>query len=219
MAEVTLSVSTGRKLGSRPSNRLRADGEIPAVVYGLGTEPVPVAVKWVELRNALSTDAGLNALLDLEMDGESRLAIVKDIQRHPVRHTVHHVDFSLIDRETALSVDVPIIVEGEALSVTRENGLVDQILFNLTVWARPEHIPNEFTVDISDLTIGDAIRIADIALPEGVTTDVDPDEPVVVTSVTRAEVEEEAAEGEEGEGAESEAGEATEGGDGDEADS
>lgn len=219
MAEVTLTVSTGRKLGSRPSNRLRAEGEIPAVVYGLGTEPVPVAVKWVELRNALSTDAGLNALLDLEMDGESRLAIVKDIQRHPVRHTVHHVDFSLIDRETELSVEVPIIVEGEALSVTRENGLVDQILFNLTVWARPEHIPNEFTVDISDLTIGDAIRIADLALPEGVTTDVDPEEPVVVTSVTRAEIEPEVAEGEEGETAEGEAAESAEGGGGDEAES
>jgi large subunit ribosomal protein L25 len=219
MAEVTLTVSTGRKLGSRPSNRLRAQGDIPGVVYGLGTEPVPVAVKWVDLRAALSTDAGLNALLDLEMDGESRLAIVKDIQRHPVRHTVHHVDFSLIDRETELSVEVPIIVEGEALAVTRENGLVDQTLFNLTVWARPEHIPNEFTVDISELTIGDAIRVADIDLPDGVTTDVDPEEPVVVTSMTRAEVEAEPAEGEEGEGGEAEGAGTAEGGGDDETES
>ena len=205
MAEVTLTVTTGRQLGSRPSNRLRANGEIPAVVYGLGSEPVPVAVKWVDLRAALSTEAGLNALLDLEMDGESRLAIVKEIQRHPVRHTVHHVDFSLIDRETELSVEVPIIAEGEALSVTRENGVVDQILFNLTVWARPEHIPNELVVDISELTLGEAIRVEDIALPEGVRTDVDPEEPVVVTSVTRAEAEPEAEEGEEGEEGEGEA--------------
>lgn len=204
MAEVTLEVTTGRKLGSRPSNRLRAQGIIPGVVYGLGTEPVPVEVRWVDLRAALSTDAGLNALLDLAMDGDSRLAIVKEIQRHPVRHTVHHVDFSLIDRDTELSVDVPILVEGEALGVTRENGMVDQTLFTLTVRARPEHIPNELTVDISDLTLGDSIRVSDIALPDGVTTDVDPEEAVVVTSLTRAEVAEVSEEGEEDEGAEGE---------------
>ena len=217
MAEVTLSVSTGRKLGSRPSNRLRAQGEIPGVVYGLGSEPVPVAVKWVDLRTALSTDAGLNALLDLDMGGETRLAIVKDIQRHPVRHTVHHVDFSLIDRDVNLSVDVPVIVVGEALGVTRENGMVDQTLFTLTVSARPEHIPNELTVDITELTLGDAIRVADVALPDGVTTDVDPEEPVVVTSALRAEAtaSDGEAEGEGGEGA-AESGDA---GGGDEADS
>ncbi len=219
MAEVTLSVATGRKLGSRPSNRLRAQGQIPGVVYGLGTDPVPVAVAWPDLRAALSTDAGMNALLDLQMDGETRLAIVKEIQRHPVRHTVHHVDFSLIDRDTELSVEVPIVVEGEALSVTRENGIVDQILFSLTVWARPEHIPNEFTVDISELTLGEAIRVEDLALPEGVTTDIDPEEPVVVTSMTRVEAEEEPEEGEEEEGEAGEAAEAAESGGDDEAES
>ncbi len=208
MAEITLEVTTGRARGSRPSNRLRAQGMIPAVVYGLGSEPVPVAVKWHDLRAALSTDAGMNALLDLVMDGDTKLAIVKEIQRHPVRHTVHHVDFSLIDRTTELSVDVPIVTEGEALEVTRENGLVDQTLFSLTVWARPEHIPNEFVVDISALTLGDSIRVADIDLPEGVTTDIEGDEPVVVTSVTRAGVEEE--EEAEGEGEEAEGEEAAE---------
>lgn len=189
MAEVTLPLTTGRPLGSRPSNRLRATGQIPGVVYGLGTEPIPVAVAWVDLRAALTTEAGLNALLDLQIDGETKLAIVKEIQRHPVRHTVHHVDFSLIDRNAELSVDVPIVIEGEALEVTRENGIADQTLFTLTVWARPEHIPNDLTVDISALTLGEAIRVADITLPDGVRTDVDPEEPVVVTSVTRAAVE------------------------------
>ncbi len=212
MAEVTLSVTTGRALGSRPANRLRSQGQIPGVVYGLGTDPVPVAVQWSDLRAALTTEAGMNALLDLEMDGESRLAIVKDIQRHPVRHTVHHVDFSLIDRDAELSVEVPIVAEGEALEVTRENGIVDQVLFSLTVWARPEDIPNELVVDISELALGDSIRIADIALPTGVTTDVDPEEPVVVTSMMRVEEEVEEEDAEAAEAAEGEE-PAAEGGD------
>ena len=92
--------------------------------------------------------------------------------------------------------------------------MVDQVLFSLTVNAKPADIPNELVVDISELNLGDSIRIADIALPSGVTTDADPEDAVVVTSVTRAEVEEEAAgEGEEGEGGEGEGGEEDEGGD------
>lgn len=214
MAEVTLPVTTGRPLGSRPANRLRARGEIPGVVYGLGTEPVPVAVKWTDLRAALTTDAGLNALLDLQMDGgQTKLAIVKELQRHPVRHTVHHVDFSLIDRDKPLQVEVPIVVQGEALEVTRENGMVDQTLFALPIWARPEHIPNDLFVDITELTLGGAIRVGDIELPEGVTTDLDPEEPVIVTAMLRVDAEaDEAAEGEAEEGAE---GEAAEGGEAD----
>lgn len=200
MAEITLAVQTGRPLGSRPANRLRAEGMIPGVVYGQGADPVPVAVAWTDLRAALTTDAGLNALLDLEMDGETKLGIVKEIQRHPVRHTVRHVDFVLVDRNQELSVDVPVVVTGDAVEVTRENGMIDQVLFNLTVAARPDRIPNELTVDVSALTLGESIRVADIALPEGVSTDVDPEEPVVVTAATRAAAAAEAAAEGEGDG-------------------
>jgi large subunit ribosomal protein L25 len=212
MAEIKLTVETGRTLGSRPANRLRNDGNIPAVVYGHGSDPTPVSVVWRELRAALTTDAGLNALLDLQVDGESRLAIVKDIQRHPVRNTVSHVDFMLINRDEMLSVDIPVLAEGEALKVTRENGMVDQVLFTLTVNAKPADIPNELVVDISELSLGDSIRIADIALPSGVTTDADPEDAVVVTALLRAEEEEVAeGEGEEGEEGDAEGAEGAEG--------
>jgi large subunit ribosomal protein L25 len=197
MAEIKLPVETGRTLGSRPSNRLRAEGKVPAVVYGHGSDPIPVSVGWRDLRAALTTDASLNALLDLQIDGESKLAIVKDLQRHPIRHTVSHVDFVLINRDEELTVEVPIVLQGEALEVTRENGIADLVAFTLTVKARPADIPNELVVDISELRLGDSIRVADIVLPAGVTTDVDPEESIVVTSVTRAEVET-VPEGEEG---------------------
>lgn len=203
MAEIKLAVKTGRTLGSRPANRLRAEGNIPAVVYGLGSEPIPVSVVWRELRLALTTDAGLNALIDLEVDGDSKLAIVKDLQRHPIRGAVTHIDFLLINRDEILTVEVPIIVEGEALEVTREDGMADQVMFHLPVQARPADIPNDIIVDISALTIGESIRVSDLALPEGVATEVEPDEPVVITVVTRAalsEADEEAAAGAAAEG-------------------
>ena len=216
MAEITLKADTGRTLGTRPSKRLRAEGKVPAVVYGQGSEPVSVSVDWKPLREALTTDAGLNALIDLDIEGETQLCIVKDLQRHAIRQTVLHIDFLAISRDQEITVDVPIILTGEAEAVEREDGMVDHLLFTLSVNAKPADIPNELTVDISALEIGDSIRVGDVALPSGVTTDVDPEEAVAIASITRAAIEEEEpAEGEEGEeGAEGGEGESEGSGDG-----
>ena len=205
MAELVLQAELGRELGSSATRRLRRENKIPGVLYGLGDEPVSVAVAYGELRAALSTDAGLNQLINLDMGGEKALSIVKELQRHPVRDEVIHVDFLRVDPNAEISVDVPIVLEGDARKVTDESGMVDQTLFSLTVLATPTTIPNEVTVDISDLEINDSVRVADIALPAGVRTDVDPEEAVAVGTVTRSTLEamaaDEAAEaGEDGEG-------------------
>ena len=115
MAEITLTATTGRSTGTRNSRRLRAEGRVPGVVYGLDREPVIVSVDWKELRTALITDAGVNVLIDLEIEGEgeAQLSIIKEMQRHPIRQTVEHVDFLLIRRDQEISVDVPIVFEGE----------------------------------------------------------------------------------------------------------
>src|SRR4051794_25409369 len=105
MAEITLQAETGRPTGTRVSKRLRAAGRVPGVVYGLDSEPVPVDVDWRELRQVLTGDAGLNALIDLSFGGHSELSIVKSLQRDPVHHTVTHVDFLLIRRDQAIAVD------------------------------------------------------------------------------------------------------------------
>jgi len=215
MAEITLPAHSGRTTGTRPSKRLRADGKVPATVYGLGGESVSVSVDWRALRHALTTDAGMNALINLEIDGHaSELTIVKEMQRHPIGRSVLHVDFLRISRDVAIEVEVPITIEGEAEQVTREGGLVEQALFHLTVKAKPGSIPNELTIDISALTIGESLRVSDLTLPDGVETDVDPEEAVVIGQVPQVVElpEEEAAEGEEGEeGAEGEGEPAAEG--------
>ncbi|HEX2381759.1 MAG TPA: 50S ribosomal protein L25 [Acidimicrobiales bacterium] len=200
MAEITLPAATGRTTGSGPSKRLRSDGRVPATVYGLGGDAVSVSVDWRELRGALTTDAGLNALINLEIDGHaSELTIVKDLQRHPIRRSVLHLDFLRVSRDVAIEVDVPIVLYGEAEDVTREDGVVDHLLFQLTIRAKPGSIPNEIAVDISGLAINDSIRVGDLTLPEGVETDADPDEPIVIGQPPRVEEPEPVAEGEEGE--------------------
>lgn len=184
--DASLTVETGRETGTRAAKRLRATGKIPAVVYGLGTEAVPVAVDWPELRRALSTDAGLNALIDLTVEGTTRLSIVKELQRHPVRRTVTHVDFQLIDPDAPLTVEVPIVLVGESPKLEALRGMVDQLKHTLTVEARPGTIPNQLEADVSELELGTTVQVRDIVLPDGVTTPTDPDDVVAQGSATRS---------------------------------
>ena len=197
MAEITVTADTGRPIGSRAAGRLRAEGKVPAVVYGLGGDPVAVSVGWRELRVALTGEAGLNTLIDLHVDGGSELVMVKDLQRHPVRRDVLHVDFLRISRDQELTVDVPITLHGEAKAVLDADGVVDQVLFTIPVTSKPQNIPNELTVDVSGLKLGDVIRVGDLQVPADVTIGVDPEEAVVSTSAGAEVGEIEVPEGEE----------------------
>jgi large subunit ribosomal protein L25 len=180
MAEIQLTAETGREAGTRSSKRLRREGKIPAVVYGHGADPVSIAVDARELRHALNGEAGVNALLNLSIDGTSQLTMARVLQRHPVRNTVTHVDFQVVRRDEVMSADVTFTIVGEAKAVHDADGVVDQSLFSLTINATPSAIPSHIEVDISGLKIGDAIRVGDLKLPAGVTTDVDPEEAIVI---------------------------------------
>jgi len=187
--DVTLTAETGRPLGSRSSRRLLRDGKVPGVVYGLDQDTVPVAVEWPNLRAALTTEAGLNALITLEVDGNEDLTIIKDLQRDPVRRDVVHVDFLRVSRDVEIEVEVPIVLEGTAEKVEREDGTVAHLLFTLSVYAKPGSIPNELTIDVSEMELHDSIRVADLNLPSGVRTEIDEDEVVVSAQVSRATIE------------------------------
>ena len=210
-SEVRLTASPRTASGTRAAGRLRREGLVPAVVYGHGADPKSVSVVRRELRSALSTEAGSNALLDLQVEGEAVLALVKEMQRDAVRNEVTHVDFIRVSRDEAVVVEVPIHFEGEASEVTSGGGTLDQQLFNLTVTAKPGDIPSAITVDVSGMTIGDSVRVGDLSLPSGVTTDVDPEEAVAVAQVSQAAQEAEALDIEAAAALEAEAGEAAEG--------
>ncbi|HEV7758495.1 MAG TPA: 50S ribosomal protein L25, partial [Acidimicrobiales bacterium] len=169
-----------------------------------------VAIEWRSLRQALTTDKGLNAVITLDVSGDQQMTIVKDLQRHPVRRDVLHVDFLVVERDKPVQAEVPIVLEGEPEKVLQQRGVVAQELHALTIHAKPAAIPGHLSVDITGLEIGDTITVADLVLPAGVTTDVDLEQAVVSAQVTRAVEAEGAAaeaEGEEGEGAEGEDGE------------
>lgn len=201
MPEITLEARPGRVTGSAESNRLRAQGRIPAVIYGHGTEALPVSVDARELRAALSTDAGLNQLLNLRVGSSSHLTLARELQRHPVRNTLSHVDFLIVRRDEVVTADVPLILVGEAKEVERQGGLVEQPVTSIAVRATPDRIPHAIEIDITNLNVGDSVRVSDLDLPEGVVTEVDSEEAVVTTELSAAalEPEEAAAEGE-GEG-------------------
>jgi len=199
--DLTLTAETGRTAGSRTSSRMRTEGRVPAVVYGLGRDAVSVSVPWTELRRVLSTEAGINALISLDVDGQKDLAIVKDLQRHPIRRNVLHIDFLRVDPDAPVAVDIPIQLVGEAKAVEGRRGIVDHALKTITVKAKPADIPSVITVDINDLKIGITITVAEVELPAGVFTEMDPGAPVVTGAATRFSVEYDHEEGNEPEAA------------------
>lgn len=204
MAEIQLVAEPGRPEGSRASRRLRREGRVPAVVYGHSIEPIPVSVDARELRVALNGEAGSRALLDLRVGSDRHLAVARQLQRHPVRHTVTHIDFQVVSRDEIISADVPIVLVGDAVEVHRGDGAVAQELNSLLVKARPADLPANLEVDISGLQIGQTIRVSEISLPKGVETDVDAEHAVVMgqpPQVTALPEEAGEAEGAEGGGA------------------
>jgi large subunit ribosomal protein L25 len=175
------------------------------VVYGRGIDATSVSLDARELRTALSGEAGVNALLALEVDGATHLTMAKEIQRHPVRGTVSHVDLLVVSRDEPVGAEVPLVLVGEATEVQDAGGVVDQQVFSLSIRSLPADIPNAIEIDVSDLVIGNSVRLSDVRLPAGVSTDADPELTLVVGEPPRVVQEEELAPSEEGEAAEEEA--------------
>ena len=179
MSQTTLVASTGRETGSPASRRLRATDQIPGVLYGQGMTPVSVAVARRDLRIALSGPAGFNTVLQLQVDGKVYPAVIKDVQRHPVKRNVSHIDFLQVNMSETITVSVPLHITGEAKAVLAEGGLVDPSVDNIEVECTPGNMPNEFTVDISAMVPGDVIRLSSLTMPAGVVALGDPDMAIV----------------------------------------
>jgi large subunit ribosomal protein L25 len=157
-----------------------------------------------ELERILHAEGGANTLITLKLDNDDALALARQIQRHPTRGDLVHVDFIRVRRDVAVSAEVPLQTEGEAPGV-REGGMLEQQLFSVTVEAMPGNIPTHLTVDVSGLGLGDQLHISDIPVPAGVTLQHEGEELVIQVAIPRGMEEGGAAEGEEG--AEGEGGE------------
>ena len=188
MASTALLANTGRPTGSAAARRLRRAEIIPGVLYGHGMTPLVVAVGRRDLRVALSGPAGVNTVLDLTVDGTVYPAIVKDLQRHPVRRTVSHVDFLQVNLDEEITVSVPLRLEGEAAAVIQGGGLVDPAVDSIEVVTTPRTIPAEFVVDISEMEMDSVIRLEDLPMPASVRATGEPESPIVTVLTMRAEI-------------------------------
>ena len=188
MAEqVTLAARPRVGSGKGEARALRREGRVPAIAYGTGIDPTPLSVDALDLYHALHTDAGANAVLRLAIEGTDHIALARDVQRHPVRRDVLHVDFLTVSRTQRVDAQVPIHLAGEAPGVD-QGGIAEQTLFSLNVEALALEVPDELILDISDLQIGELKRVADIQLPAGVETTDDPEAPVVTVVVPALDV-------------------------------
>lgn len=191
MSEVSLRAQAGRTVGSRESRRLRRQGNIPAIVYGTDTEPLPVAVDAHALRLALHTEAGANALINLEIEGgDTVLTMARVIDRHPFRSEYRHVDFVTVSRDETVTADVTIDFMGTPVGVL-EGGVFSPRRTTVQIEVLITDIPSSIELDISDVAINGSLRIEDLPSLEGITYTEDPEAVVMSVTVPAAEIVEE----------------------------
>jgi large subunit ribosomal protein L25 len=199
---IRLEVREREQRGSADARRLRRAGLVPGVLYGNGKQPHAICVAERDLRRALTTSGGLNAIIDVVLDGQSttHASILKDYQQDPLRGTLSHVDFLEVRLDKPIHATVPVQLVGEPAGA-KEGGVLSQVQREINVEALPMEIPEHLELDVSEMVIGDTLRLTDLPAMEGVTYLDDPEETVLatVTMPTRVEEPEEMLEeGEEG---------------------
>ena len=199
MQQETLRATERVTSGSRASRRLRRDGRVPAVVYGTSIETKPVHVESRELYGVLRTEAGLNAIIELDIDGSTLLAIAREIQRDPIRGDISHLDFIEVRLDTEIDAEVGIDYIGIPEGVKNDGGIVETLEASILITALPNAIPSSIEVNIEHLEIHDTIKVEDLPVIEGVTYQLESDRTLATVLLPAAEVEPEPLEGEEGE--------------------
>ena len=198
MATANLSATPRTETGKGVARKLRAQNSVPGVLYGHHRDPQPLVVDGREFDRLVEHYATETTVVELALDGQSVRTLIREIQRHPYRRQVLHVDFQALVAGEKVTVDVPIVLHGTPEGV-RMGGVLDQVMRELTVEVDPSDIPNHIDADVSGLGLAQSLHVSDLALPEGVTVLDDADATVCVVGTPRV-VEEEAAPADEEEG-------------------
>ena len=181
MATVELKAKMRDEVGKESARRTRDGGFIPAVLYGEGERPLSIAVNSKEFYPVIRTKARGNVILDLAIEGADSgmcKAIIREIQYHPIRRDIIHVDFQHISMTKEIVVRVPIVVTGESIGVKSHGGIIEHLLREIEVQCLPASIPDQVTVDVSELDIGDSLQVKHLTI-EGVKLVTDPDASVI----------------------------------------
>jgi large subunit ribosomal protein L25 len=194
MASANLSVTKRELSGKGVARSLRTDGRVPAVIYGHGREPQTLSINTRDLEKLLEHISAENTVIDLDVDGTASRTLIREIQRHPFKRQILHVDFQELVAGEKVIVRVPVILIGVPDGVRMDGGILDQTMRELEVEVDPANIPNHIEVDVTRMVIGSSLHVSDITLPEGVEVIAEEDASVAVVSAPRAAVEAAAAE-------------------------
>src|SRR6059058_1105981 len=190
MATVSFNATAREKGGKGAARQLRMRGQVPAVIYGHGREPLSLALNARDLDKMLGHIQAESTVIEVTVDGQTAKTLIREIQRHPIKRQILHVDFQALVAGEKVVVSIPIVLVGTAEGVKLEGGVLDQTLRELEIEVDPSSIPDHVELDVSSMVIGDSLHVSDIKVPEGVEIQDDPETSVAVLAAPRAVIEE-----------------------------
>ena len=194
MANATLSAEMRSDSGKGVARKLRAAGRVPGIVYGHGREPQSLSVVARDLDKLLGSIADSSTVVELGLDGATTRTLIREVQRHPFKKMIMHVDFQELVAGEKVIVDLPLVFVGVPEGVRLSGALLEQILHKVEVRVDPANIPNHIDVDVSHLAMGHSLHIRDLVLPAGVEVLSEEDATICAVIAPRAAVEAAAAE-------------------------
>jgi len=180
---------TRKGSGKGAARSLRRDGKLPAVIYGHAREPLSLAVPEREFERLLEKFAAENTVIELSIDGAMSRTLIREIQRHPVKRNVLHVDFQELVAGERMVVRIPIVLTGTAEGVRNSGGILSQIMQELECRVDPLNMPGHIDVDVTDVSIGHSIHVSEMTIPEGVEVLDLPDATVCIVAAPKVEEE------------------------------
>ncbi len=186
MATASLSATLRSGSGKGAARSLRRDGQIPAVIYGHNRTPQSLSVSTRDLEKLLSTISADNTIVEIGVEGATSRALIREIQRHPFKRQILHVDFQEVVAGEKITVPVPVTLVGTPVGVRLNGGIVEHVLREVNVLVDSANIPNHIEIDISELDLGQSIHVAGLPVPEGCTLVDDPTSAVVLIGTPRA---------------------------------
>ena len=190
MATVSLSAKARSTSGKGAARSLRRDGRLPAIIYGHAREPLSLSVPEREFERLLEKHNAENTVIELSIDGSLSRTLIREIQRHPVKRNVLHVDFQELVAGERVVVRIPIVLTGTPEGVRSSGGILSQIMQELEVRVDPLHMPSKIEVDVTDVAIGHSIHVSEITtIPEGVEVIDEPESTVCIVAAPKVEEE------------------------------
>jgi large subunit ribosomal protein L25 len=193
MATVSFNATARDAAGKGAARTLRSNGQVPAVIYGHGREPQPLALNARDLDKMLGHIQAESTVIEVSVGGTTSKTLIREIQRHPIKRQILHVDFQALVAGEKVTVNIPITLTGIPEGVRLGGGVLDQTLREIEIEVDPANIPDHIEFDVTNLVIGDSVHVSDLKVPAGVEVLDDPETSVAVLAAPRAVIEETAA--------------------------